>query len=57
MEETKPKKMDAKRFRAWIEGKGALVRVNNNRLECVIDIDHIEPGHFAALYLIHSVSD
>lgn len=57
MEEAKPKKMDAKRFRDWIEGKGAMVRINNNRLECVINIDHIEPGHFAAFYLMHAVSD
>jgi len=56
MEKAKPRKMDAKQFKEWIEGKGVICRVTKSRLECVIDVNHIEPGHFAALYAVPSPS-
>lgn len=56
MEKSKPKKMDAKRFKEWIEDNGAVCRASRSRLECVIDISHIEPGHFAAFYAVPSPS-
>lgn len=49
MEEAKAKKMDAQRFKFWFEGEGGICRVTRSRLEFVIDISHIELGHFAAL--------
>ncbi|MEQ8235292.1 MAG: hypothetical protein ABRQ23_00770 [Syntrophomonadaceae bacterium] len=52
MDKTKAKKMDAQQFKTWIEGKGAICQVVKSRLECVIDIDHIESGHYAALYVV-----
>ncbi|NMC14552.1 MAG: hypothetical protein GYA34_16900 [Chloroflexi bacterium] len=49
---TKSKNLNTQQFRSWIEEKGAICRVEKVRLQCVIDIDHIEPGNFAALYAV-----
>ena len=51
----KTSKMNAKQFGLWIEEQaGAECRQGKNRTDCVINIDHIEPGHFAALYAVDS---
>lgn len=48
-------KMTAKQFGLWIEEKaGAEYRLGPGRTDCVISIDHIEPGNFAALYAVDS---
>lgn len=48
-------KMNAKQFVLWIEDHaGAQCRQGASRIDSVINIDHIEPGHFAALYAIDS---
>lgn len=48
-------KMNAQQFGLWIEEQaGAQCRLNKSRMECVLNIDHIEPGHFAALYAVSS---
>lgn len=47
--------MNAKQFGLWIEEEtGAAVRMSPGRIACVINIDHIEPGKFAALYAVDS---
>lgn len=53
----KNNKMNAQQFALWMEGQaGANCRVYPGRTECVIDIEHIEPGRFAALYAVDSVT-
>jgi len=48
-------KMNAKQFGLWIdEQAGAQCRLGPGRADCVINIDHIEPGRFAALYVVDS---
>jgi hypothetical protein len=48
-------KMNAKQFGLWIEEQaGAQYRQSPGRTDCVINIDHIEPGRFAALYAVDS---
>ena len=48
-------KMNAKQFGLWIEEQtGAQCRQGKGRTECIINIDHIEPDHFAALYVVDS---
>ncbi len=47
--------MNAKQFGLWIEDKaGAKYRLTPGRTECVIDINHIEAGRFAALIAVDS---
>jgi len=53
---TKSKNLNIQQFKAWIEEKGAICRVEKGRLECLIDIDHIEVGHHAALYAVPTPS-
>src|SRR5450830_1399506 len=54
----KTSKMNAKQFALWIEEQaGASSRLERSRVECVLSIDHIEPGRFAALYAVDSPSD
>ena len=49
------KKMSAQQFGLWIEEQAnAQCRPNKSRMECVLNIDHIEPGRFAALYAVPS---
>ena len=51
----KNNKMSAKQFGLWIEEQaGAKCRLEAGRTDCVINIDHIEAGRFAALYAIDS---
>jgi len=51
----KNSKMNAKQFALWIEEQaGAQCRQGKSRIECVINIDNIEPNHFAALYAVDS---
>lgn len=51
----KKSKMNAKQFGLWIEDQaGAQCRQGKCRTDCVINIDHIEPHHFAALYAVDS---
>ena len=53
----KTSKMNAKQFGLWIEEQaGAEYRLGKGRTDCVINIDHIEPNHFAALYAVDSPS-
>ncbi|MEQ8201069.1 MAG: hypothetical protein ABRQ24_06590 [Syntrophomonadaceae bacterium] len=37
-------------FKIWIEEKGASCRLGKAGLNCVLSVDHIEPGLWAALY-------
>ena len=51
----KNNKMNAKQFGLWIEEQtGAQCRPGKGRIDCVVNIDHIEPGRFAALYTVDS---
>jgi len=48
-------KMTAKQFGLWIEEQaGAGYRLGQGRTDCVVNIDHIEPGKFVALYSVES---
>lgn len=48
-------KMNVKQFGLWIEEQcGAQCRQSPVRTDCVINIDHIKPGRFAALYAVDS---
>jgi len=48
-------KMNAKQFALWIEEQaGGQCRQGKGRTDCVINIDHIEPGMFAAIYSVDS---
>lgn len=48
-------KMSAKQFGLWIEEKaGAKYRLVPGRTECVVSIDHIETGRFAAVFAVDS---
>ncbi|MDD4803283.1 MAG: hypothetical protein PHF24_10175, partial [Syntrophomonas sp.] len=38
------------------EQGGAQCRLEQSRIECVLNIEHIEPGHFAALYAVQSTN-
>jgi hypothetical protein len=50
-------KMTIQQFGPWMEEKAqAEYRRENNRLNCVVSIDHIEPGKFVALYAVPSNS-
>lgn len=50
-------KMNAKQFGLWIEEQaGAKFRLGLGRTDCVINIDHIEPGTFASLYGVDSAT-
>lgn len=54
----KPKKMTLAAFGPWIEEKcGAEYMIRNERVDCVANIDHIEPGRYAALYVMRSNDD
>lgn len=51
----KNNKMNVQQFALWMEEQiGASCRVSLGRTECVIDIEHIEPDKFAALYAVDS---
>jgi hypothetical protein len=51
----KNSKMNAKQFGLWIEEQaGTQCRQGKGRTDCVVNIDHIEAGHFAALYAVDS---
>ena len=55
MANNKKKMMSAIQFGLWIEEQaGAKCRPNKSRMECILNIDHIEPGRFAALYAASS---
>lgn len=48
-------KMNAKQFGLWIEeNAGAKYRLGQGRTDCVVNIDHIEPGKFATLFAVDS---
>lgn len=44
-------KMTLAEVKAWLEEQGAVCRVDQYRIKCVADIDHIRPGYWAAFYL------
>jgi len=49
----KPNRMTMARFGPWLQEKtGAELKELPGRTECVVSIDHIEPGCFAALYVV-----
>jgi len=49
------KKMTLAAFGPWIKDKcGAEYVIRDERVDCVASIDHIEPGCFAALYVMDS---
>jgi hypothetical protein len=49
--------MTIKQFGPWMEEKSqAEYRRENNRVNCAVSIDHIDPGKFAALYAVPSNS-
>lgn len=52
----KQKKMTLQQFGPWLQEKaGAEYRSENGRTICVTNIDHVEPGCFAALYAVSTV--
>lgn len=53
----KNNKMNAQQFALWMEEQaGASSRTSPGRTECVIDIEHVDPGRFAALYAVDSAT-
>ena len=49
----KKNKMTMERFGPWLQEKtGAELKELPGRMECVVNIDHIEPGCFAALFVM-----
>jgi hypothetical protein len=54
-EDNKPRKITLATFGPWIEEKcGAEYMNRDERVDCVASINHIEPGSFAALYVMES---
>lgn len=54
--EDKQKKMTLQQFGPWLQEKaGAEYKSDKARTDCVVSIDHVEPGCFAALYVMNSV--
>lgn len=37
-------------FKVWIEAKGGTCRLGKAKMNCILSVDHIEPGLWAALY-------
>ncbi|MEN6463428.1 MAG: hypothetical protein ABFC94_18930 [Syntrophomonas sp.] len=51
------KKMTLQQFGPWLEENAqAEYRRVNNRVDCVVSIDYIDPGKFVALYAVPSSS-
>jgi len=51
----KQKKMTLQQFGPWLQEKaGAEYRSDKTRTDCVVSIDHVEPGCFTALYAVNS---
>lgn len=49
----KQSKMTIQQFGPWLQEKaGAETRIGKDRTDCVVHIDHIEPGSFVSLYAI-----
>ena len=49
----KKNKMTIERFGPWLQERtGAELKELPGRMECVVSMDHIEPGCFAALYVV-----
>ncbi len=42
--------MNILHFKVWIEAKGATCRLGKAKMNCILNVDHIEPGLWAALY-------
>lgn len=42
--------MNILHFKVWIEARGATCRLGRARINCILNVDHIEPGRWAALY-------
>ena len=54
--EDKQKKMTLQQFGPWLQEKaGAEYKSDKARTDCVVSIDHVEPGCCAALYVMDSV--
>lgn len=52
----KQKKMTLQQFGPWLAEKtGGEHRSNRDRCDCVVSIDHVEPGKFIGLYAANSV--
>ena len=50
----KQTKMSLLQFGPWLQEKaGAEIRTTIDRTDCVVSIDHIEPGSFVALYAVY----
>ncbi len=47
-------RMNMVQFRSWLEEQGAWCEMDGRRLNCVIDIDHIEPGLWAAITAVQT---
>ncbi len=47
---TRNRDMNILHFKVWIEAKGATCRLGRAKLDCILNVDHIEPGLWAALY-------
>lgn len=55
LKKNQPKKITLAAFGPWIhEQCGATYKITRERVECVADISHIEPGCFAALYTMRA---
>lgn len=53
----KPGKMTLQQFGPWLQERtGAEIRATRDRIDGVLDIDHIEPGSYAALYVVNSAN-
>ncbi len=51
----KQTKMSLQQFGPWLQEKaGAAIKTMTDRTDCVVSIDHIEPGSFVALYAVNS---
>lgn len=51
------RKMNILYFKLWIEARGAVCRLGNRCLNCLLDIDRIEPGLWAGLKAIQESPD
>ena len=50
----KQSKMSLQQFGPWLQEKaGAEIRGTMGRTDCVVSIDHIEPGSLVALYAVN----
>lgn len=53
----KTTKMNILYFKVWIEARGAVCRLGPGGMDCLLAVDHIEPGLWAGLKAIQKARE